>query len=34
MVLHENFILHRDLKSQNILVGGEGNAVIIDFGLS
>ncbi len=34
MLMHENFILHRDLKSQNILIGGEGNAVIIDFGLS
>lgn len=32
--LHDNWVLHRDLKTSNILVSKEGNLKICDFGLS
>ncbi|MBD3335681.1 MAG: protein kinase [Candidatus Eisenbacteria bacterium] len=31
---HEQGVLHRDLKPQNIIVGEDGRAVLLDFGLS
>ncbi len=31
---HENNVIHRDLKPENILITGEGQPVIIDFGLA
>lgn len=32
--LHTHYILHRDLKLENILLTQEGNAVVCDFGLA
>lgn len=34
MYLEERGIIHNDLKTENILVDGEGNAKLIDFGLA
>ena len=31
---HQNDVIHRDLKPENILVTGDGQPVIIDFGLA
>jgi hypothetical protein len=32
--LHENHVMHRDIKGSNILVDGEGNVKLADFGAS
>lgn len=32
--VHGNGIIHRDLKLQNVLVGPDGHAVLVDFGIS
>jgi serine/threonine protein kinase len=32
--IHKNFILHRDMKTANILVTKEGKLKLADFGLA
>ena len=32
--MHENRILHRDIKPDNIFLGSEGNIKIGDFGIA
>ncbi|MGC9027958.1 MAG: serine/threonine-protein kinase [bacterium] len=33
-VAHEQGVIHRDIKSQNIIIDKEGNALITDFGIA
>ena len=32
--MHENKMLHLDLKPKNVMINADGNAILIDFGLS
>ena len=32
--IHANGVIHRDLKLQNVLIGPDGHAVLMDFGIS
>ena len=32
--MHENSVVHRDIKLDNILLDGHGNIKICDFGVS
>ena len=34
MHLHQNHCMHRDVKGHNILLTGEGNVKVVDFGVS
>ena len=33
-VCHENFVLHRDLNSNNLLIAADGEVKLADFGLT
>lgn len=32
--MHENWVIHRDLKTPNILINNDGRACLCDFGLA